>query len=673
MEFVKLLFGNFFEVLSRLLGGYLGAGWPFAAMHVIVLYFVLYSSWFKKIRTETRALESWESDRSSTRKGETTPVLDRFVEDSEALGPQGILVPITDYSDRLDSSVDGMVSELHDRINLFLLVGIAGSLFGLFEFAFRAYDALTSSSVGDNDRIRLLGEYLSLSMSKAFPVGFVGLVLTFFFQLLAGFPERHLRESLSVATRKALSRRRDVSKSQVTVIQETSEAIRKSLLPLSDLKDTLTQSIQPVVKEFGTRLDQSLGLVKTQFDEVQKTTASLKTAVESVNTGVASLNTAAHSLRNLLRDAPNVLANAEKLQETQMAVAQDFEKMLEAYVAQAGQLNLAVNDTLGKLATLPGDVIREAKVMLDGLGKDSLSAWRDSSKEIYELISHDYGNLFDDISLRAEKIQSQVTLVAKDLIAVTEGLEKTVKGLADLPAGIESELKTTFGDIGTVSKNVWVTKSNEFAQDTQKEYVNYLGKIQQQAEEASAKLKEGGEEFRRVAGNWESLLKEPVDKLIKEAKESIEAELKRLDGALVERYPQVSAKIETFNKSLETMLVQVQSIQAALALWLQEADKAQKQVRVIHEGMVVADLLNNNTEHVKTANQLLTNIQRQMPASGGDGLQTELALMRGLLMDIKNGIATMASRKPQPKPQPPPPEPEKGLWGRLKDKLRGRS
>jgi chromosome segregation ATPase len=266
-----------------------------------------------------------------------------------------------------------------------------------------------------------------------------------------------------------------------------------------------------------------------------------------------------------------------------------------------------------------------------------------------------------------------VTLVAKDLIAVTEGLEKTVKGLADLPAGIESELKTTFGDIGTVSKNVWVTKSNEFAQDTQKEYVNYLGKIQQQAEEASAKLKEGGEEFRRVAGNWESLLKEPVDKLIKEAKESIEAELKRLDGALVERYPQVSAKIETFNKSLETMLVQVQSIQAALALWLQEADKAQKQVRVIHEGMVVADLLNNNTEHVKTANQLLTNIQRQMPASGGDGLQTELALMRGLLMDIKNGIATMASRKPQPKPQPPPPEPEKGLWGRLKDKLRGRS
>src|SRR5436305_1577408 len=136
MEFLKLLLGNFGEVLGRLLSGYFDAGWPFAALHAVVLFFVVYKTWFRKIRTETKALESWKSDRSSIRKGETTPVLDRFVEDSEALGPQGILVPMTDYSDRLDSSVDGMVSELHDRINLLLLVGIAGSLFGLYEFAF---------------------------------------------------------------------------------------------------------------------------------------------------------------------------------------------------------------------------------------------------------------------------------------------------------------------------------------------------------------------------------------------------------------------------------------------------------------------------------------------------------------------------------------------------------
>jgi hypothetical protein len=330
-----------------------------------------------------------------------------------------------------------------------------------------------------------------------------------------------------------------------------------------------------------------------------------------------------------------------------MAVVQDFEKVLEAYVAQAGRLNLAVNDTLGKIATLPDEVLRETKVVLDGLGKDSLSAWRDSSKEIHELVSHDYGNLLDDISARAEKIQGQVALFSADLQAVTDSLEKTVKGLADLPVDIGSKLKETFGDVGVASKDAWVTMSDKFAQDTQKEYVNYLGKIQQQAEDTSAKLKEGGEEFRRVAVEWEYYLKTPIENVINDAKVSITSELRRLDGALVERYPQVTAKIETFNKNLETMLGQVQTIQAALALWLQDADKAQKQVQVIHEGMVVADLLNNNTEQVKTANQLLTGIQRQMPASGGDQIQTELAGLRRLLIEISNGIATIANIEPK--------------------------
>src|SRR2546430_2488916 len=109
MELLKLLFGNFIEVLGRLLGGYFSAGWPFSAMHGLVFFAVVYNSWLKKIRTEREALKHWTPGGANKRKGETTPVLDRFVEDSESLGPQGILVPMTDYSDRLDSSVDGMM------------------------------------------------------------------------------------------------------------------------------------------------------------------------------------------------------------------------------------------------------------------------------------------------------------------------------------------------------------------------------------------------------------------------------------------------------------------------------------------------------------------------------------------------------------------------------------
>jgi hypothetical protein len=666
MEFLRLLFGNFGEVLGKLLTGYIGYGWPFALMHALVLFSVIYHTWLRKIRVEAKALKDWKpelaassgedakADSGGDAKAETTSILNLFVEESKALGPQGFLVPITDFSDRVDSIIDGLVSELHDRINLFLLVGIAGTLFGLFEFAFRAYDAMTSQAVDPNDRIRLLGEYLSLSMSKAFPVGFMGLVLTFIFQIIAAFPERKLRQSLSEATRKALGKRREESKSQASVVLESAAAIRDSLKPLNDLKLTLTESIQPVVKEFGTRLDQSLGLVKTQFDETQKTTASLKGAVDSVNRGVVLLNTVADSLKSLLQNAPAVLDNTIKLQQSQMDTLKDFGGVLDGYIDQSQRLNYALNGTMEKLNDLPADLIRVAKPMLENLGADSLEVWRNSSKEFNELISHDYDIMFEDISARVEQVQKQVISISEGLQTVTGNLSTAINALTGLPASIGAEIKTTFTNLGAESKNSWVTMSNQFGRDTQAEYVNYLAKIQGQAKDASDKLKEGAEEFGRVAGNWEQLLKEPVENLINDAKKSISDELKRLDQALVERYPAISSKIETFNNNLGTMLGQIQSIQAVLTQWIEGAEKAQKKVHDIHEGLVIADLLKNNFEQLQEANRLLVNIQKQMPRTG-DGVQTDITESRRLLSEIRVGIDKLANRK--------------GLFGKIRDRF----
>jgi hypothetical protein len=658
MELLRQLLGNFWEVLSKLLTGYIGFGWPFALMHALVLFSVIYHTWLRKIRVEVKAMKAWNPDETAISGGrtqaETTSILNQFMEESKTLGPQGFLVPITDFSDRLDSIIDGFVSELHDRINLFLLVGVTGTLFGLFEFAFRAYDAMTSQAIDPNDRIRLLGEYLSLSMSKAFPVGFMGLVLTFIFQIIAAFPERNLRQSLSEATRKALGKRRDESKSQASVVLESATAIRDALKPLNDLKLTLTESIQPVVKEFGTRLDQSLSLVKTQFEETQKTTASLKGAVDSVNRGVVLLNTVADSLKSLLQNAPAVLDNTIKLQESQVTTLKDFGEVLDSYMDQSQRLNLALNSTLEKLHYLPDDLIRVAKPIIENLGTDSLAVWRDSSKELYETISHDYDKLFDDASSRIELVQNQVISVAKGLQSVTGNLGAAISALTDLPARIDAEIKATFINLGSESKNSWVNMSNQFGQDTQAEYVNYLGKIREQAKNASDKLKEGAEEFARVAGNWKQLLREPVDKLINDAKASITAELMRLDQALVERYPAISSKIETFNNNLVTMLEQIQLIQAVLTQWLEGAEKAQNKVHDIHEGLVVADLLKNNFEQLQEANRLLVSIQTQMPGTG-NGVQTEITESRRLLSEIRLGIDKLANKK--------------GLFDKIRDRL----
>jgi hypothetical protein len=645
---LAFLLGNFGEILEKLLTGYIKDGWPFAVMHALVLVSIVYDSWYRKIRRETEAMRVWKPDASNNPESvdgaETPSILNHFMEETKALGPQGFLVPITDFSDRVDSLIDGLVSELHDRINLFLLVGVAGTLFGLFEFGFRAHVALTSEDVEASDRIRLLGEYLSLSMSKAFPVGFVGLVLTFLFQIIAAFPERRLRETLSEATRKALVKRKEVSMSQASVALASAAAIREALQPLSDLKVTLKKSIRPLLKQFGIRLDQSLTLVKTQFEEIQSTTASLKGAVNSVNEGVNAFSNVAGDLKSLLTNVPLVLNNTIKLQETELATLKSFDEVMGSYLDQARHLNSALNETLGRLNTFPTDLIRETKPILENLGTDSLAVWRDSSKEFYEILSHDYDTLFDGIDSRVGKVQKQLVTISTDLQTVTVNLVAAINSLTALPSSIDSEIKTTFGNLGTESKAEWISMSNKFAQDTQSEYTNYLGTIREQASEANKKLKEGADELYRVAHGWEGLLKAPVDRLITDAKTSIATELKRLDQALVERYPLIASKIETFNKNLETMLEQVQSIQGVLGQWIQDAEKAQTKVHDIHESLVVADLLKGNFDELQQANRLLSDIQGQMPGSD-NGVQSEIIASRRLLSEISEGIDKLANKK----------------------------
>jgi hypothetical protein len=642
------LLGNFGEILGKLLTGYIKNGWPFALMHGFVLFSIIYHTWYRKIRVETEALRAWKPDTLNNPENdsgaETTSILNHFLEEIKTLGPQGFLVPITDFSDRVDSLIDGLISELHDRINLFLLVGVTGTLFGLFEFGFRAYEALTSQTVDANDRIRLLGEYLSLSISKAFPVGFVGLALTFIFQIFAAFPERRLREMLSEATRKALVKRKELSVSQANVVLKSANAIKEALEPLSDLKLTLTESIQPVVKEFGSRLDQSLTLVKTQFDEIQRTTVSLKSAVDSVNSGVVILNSVVINLKNLLQNIPTVLENTIKLQEMELTSLKSFDEVMDSYLKQAQDLNLALNETLTKLDNLPADLIRETKPVLEHLGTDSLAVWRQVSTEFHEILSHDYNTLFDQIDSRIVGVQGQLVTVATDLKAVTGELGTAISALTNLPSRIDSEIKTTFQTLSTESKTEWISMSNKFGQDTQSQYVNYMRTIETQATDASDKLQAASGELFRISMSWEQLLKDPVNKLIDDAKQNISTELKKLDQALIERYPLIASKIETFNTNLETMLRRIQSIQVVLTQWLAGAEKAQNKVHDIHESLVVADLLKANVSQLQQANRLLVTIQEQMPGTD-NGVQSEIAASRRLLSEISHGIDKLANKK----------------------------
>jgi hypothetical protein len=666
------ILSDFLTTVNRLFWGYITHGWLFAIGHALVLEQIIYRSWHQKIRLETRALEEWartgigperegagreqhknvpetqSSDGQQTGGGsETTQLLDQFVSESKKLGRQGFFVPMTDFSDRLDSIVDGMIGELHDRTNLFLLIGIAGTLFGLFEFAFKAVDVLQSGAIEPGERVLKLGEFLAASMSKAFPVGFMGLVLTFLAQIFVAYPERRLRTALTDATQKALHSREDASTSQV-------EAIRDAMSPLNDLKETLTQSVQPVVVEFGERLDQSLSLVKIQFDELRTTTGSLATAVDSVKTGVDSLNSAADNLKALLQDVPVILKDVTELQAYQRSSIENLSESFREQLTQTRELTFAVGQTVQNLNTLPGEIIRENKLALYQLSEDTLEIYRAASQAFGEQLHHDYDVLFDDIGTRVDDIKNSMTGVSAELTLVAKDAGGALEGLRSLPADIRGELKEAFGNLSEESLKAWKALAGEFNTGLQGEYSSYISNIQEQAGKIQTNLGRAAEEWQRVAQNAEGIIKEPIRQLIVDGKKEIGEGLQRLDRVLAERYPQASQDVKNFTDDLREMTARTKEFQKAFGEWLGEARRAQDNIREVYRALLEAlDEIKKKggaaepgemVTQLKAVRHLLERIQKGFPESS-DGLHGELLTSNRLLSEINNGVEAMAHKE----------------------------
>jgi ABC-type transporter Mla subunit MlaD len=412
------------ESLWQLLKSYWTYGRPFLALHGVIVFIILFDSWYRKIRQETNALRRWEprtnTNQPNSRSGGITKILDQFVEESEVLGTQGFFVPMMDFSNRLDSMVDGMVAELHNRINLLLVVGIAGTLFGVFEFAFQAYSVIQREGLEAGARVLALGEFLSRSMAKAFPVGFMGLVLMLGFQIWAAFPERNLRIALAEATRKALQRRKEVSISQAEIVRQSAQAIQQAMEPIKDLQETLMQSVQPVVEEFGKRLDQSLNLVRTQFEQLQIATSSVHEAVKGVEYGVTSLQAVTNSLKGFLQNVPDVLQNVIQIQQRQQESFQEFDKILREHLEQARRVTTTLDSTIQRLSEGIEEVFKH-------LSEDSIKVWQEMSNELGRSVQNTYINYLDNIRDHAGKIRESLENAAREWHRVAQNAETLLR------------------------------------------------------------------------------------------------------------------------------------------------------------------------------------------------------------------------------------------------------
>ena len=99
--------------LLQLFSNYFKFAWLFCLLHTIVagLFFLH----IKTILQEGDALRRWISGTHEP-QNDCARVLQQFVDESRYWGPRGTFVPMTDFSDRLDSFVGGRLDTLHNLV-----------------------------------------------------------------------------------------------------------------------------------------------------------------------------------------------------------------------------------------------------------------------------------------------------------------------------------------------------------------------------------------------------------------------------------------------------------------------------------------------------------------------------------------------------------------------------
>lgn len=448
--------GSSVELLGKLLAAYLSEAWPFALGHGVLVALILYRTCL--IRRETAALEGWrppgapEPADAKAAAGDSgspaTHTLDRFVKECTALGPQGLFVSIADYSDRIDSIVEGLLSDLYNKINMLLIVGIAGSLFGLFEFA--------NSVANGKDAQANFSEPLVSSMAKAFPVGFVGLVLMLVFQVWATAPENRLRQAVVAAIGLAVEERRKLCRSQASIVEAAAVSIGEAMKPLENLESTLAGTIKPMVEEFAKQMKGSLAFFEKQFEALTGASTKIDEAVKAVERNIRILEETAGRLDLTLKAAPEVLATSIALQKEQVVAFQQFKTTSLEAQAQLREALGVFERQLSDVANLYRSTLEQTESALGGQAERLFDAVQVKADDLVAFLSDGVAGAVAAGSRGIEDVRGRLTLTAQhldELVATSErhqrahaeGLKTTLTDISDLYRSTLERTETTLG------------------------------------------------------------------------------------------------------------------------------------------------------------------------------------------------------------------------------------
>jgi predicted nucleic acid-binding Zn-ribbon protein len=389
----------------------------FLVIFALVALYVIYQG--IRASRETWACRAWVSKNDVSGNAQVVEQLRLYLTESDRWRHQGVAVAMTDYSDRIDSFIEGLTDQLHNGVNLFLIVGLAGTFFGMAEFARQA------PSLSANTDAKDVLEALRLALGHSFPIGFVGLCLTIIAHPIAGWFEAQLRQATKDAVNHALKLRTAALNQNDLGIAEELRKLPKVLAAAVAEELNKLPAVLPaaVTQVYGSMLDQ----LKPLLEIPQAIRASQKEVIEPLK---------------------EIFAESHKeWRETVTKLAKQSSRTAEAIEHLEAPIN-ALTSKIGQITDLV-DASEQAVNRINARSEEVATLLASVQGQI-ALVVQAVASVTTDLGGIPDKIRVQLFQASEDLItAIREYYERLnidyVTSIRDLASANATEITTASG------------------------------------------------------------------------------------------------------------------------------------------------------------------------------------------------------------------------------------
>jgi len=435
---------------------------------IVLIFFLPVLSYFLfslgRIVKEIRACRKWAGSNLGAEESQVVQELEAFLQDDERWRVQGIAVPMADYSDRIDSLIEGLADRLHNGVNLFLVAGLAGTFFGMAEFA-RQTSALQQAT---DSRVILAA--LRDALGHSFPIGFLGLTLTVFLHPVASHYEGKLREAAAHAVKSSLHRRTDAlerkdSGGLLDVIrrlpQELASAIASTHKDLIDQLQPLLQLPEAIQKSN----EQSLGPIRELFAESRKewkeTVAKLDRQSGRIADSIARLENPIQRLTARIDDIGALIASTQQIVERVLSDAQKISETTEGLRSKVDEtakgLHTAAEEFHGLPTLVKADLSNLHEILRERIGSYYELLGREYVSSIRELAASSAGDIAraareagDKVNAAAHALRGAAEVITPELkSAITSGADYLRRYLEEFDVAFRQSFPKAVADLQT--------------------------------------------------------------------------------------------------------------------------------------------------------------------------------------------------------------------------------